>query len=291
MATLKGREIDWFRTNSTEDEKNGTYSRLYVRFRLNGGGSGDRLIMLRNAYPETAPKLIYPNAVVITEGATVGFDIVVRGEADDVGCGFSIRQGISPGPSDKEMHPIADKLYAVGPAAEGPDAAARWRVDHVRRYQAEAKLIGVESLARLVTGNSTTAARAKLIPRSRCDIYTWPVKAYNDLDEGEAYSTNYLPPGNGQPPFGDTGGAKPTLLAEIDSRSSFAPSETPTLESPNQAFRRIEIQSELIRQRLGTLSVQLFVFDGSSVPPVGARGQPLSVQAKLAAAAPRGHAG
>ncbi|HJS98959.1 MAG TPA: hypothetical protein VJ756_07705 [Terriglobales bacterium] len=293
MGKLTGREIDWFRDISRTDEDGRKWGRLYVRFRLNGNSRSDQLIMLRNAYPEGAPKLLYPNAVVVTEGAFVGIDIAVRGERSDVGCGFSLRPGVFSGRSDKETRPIADKLYAVGPPSQGPDGAGTWRVDHVGRYQGDPNLIRFESLASLETGNRITEMRATLIPRSRCDIYAWPVKAYNDLDEGEAYSEGYPPPGTGNPPFGSSKDARPMPLSQIDTSSSFTSSRPPTVESPGHEFKRIEIQSEKAGadDRLGFLSVQFFVFDGSNGPPAGARGQPISLQAKLAAACPRGNVG
>ncbi len=291
MAKLTGREIDWFRDIPREDEGSGRSGRLYVRFRLSGGPPSAQLIMLRNAAPEGAPKLLYPNAVVATEGAIVGIDIVVRGERADVGCGFSMRPGLFAGRSDEQTRPIADRLYAVGPASAGPDGVNTWRVDHVGRYQGEANLIRFESLASLERGNRLTAMRAMLIPRSRCDIHAWPVRAYNDLDEGEAYSSGFLPPGAGKPPFGSDG-ARPKPLAEVDTAASFTPPPPPPAEPLGQPFKRVEIQTEMTgaEQRLGFLSVQFFVFDGADRPPAGARAQPLSLQAKLAAACPAGKA-
>jgi hypothetical protein len=291
MAKLIGREIDWFRDISRADEDNRKWGRVYVRFRLDGNSGTGRLIMLRNAYPEGAPKLLYPNAVVAPAGARVSIDIVVRGEPSDVGCGFSMRPGVFAGRSDKETRPIADKLYAVGPAAKGPDSAPTWRVDHVGRYQGDPNLIRLEPLASLEKGNRTTAMRAMLIPRSRCDIYAWPVTAYNDLDEGEAYSTEYLPPGEGKAPFGSSN-AQPISLAQIDASPTFEPT-SPSAAGSGPEFKRIEIQSERAgaEQRLGFLSVQFFVYDAGATPPAGQRNQPLSLQARFAAACPRDRAG
>jgi hypothetical protein len=287
MATLTGREIDWFRDISAGDEGNRKSGRLYVRFRLRGNSQPAQLIMLRNAFPESAPSLLYPNAVVVSPGAFVGVDIVVRGERTDVGCGFSVRPGVFAGRSDAETRPIADRLYAVGPASAGPDGAGTWRVDHVERYQGEADLIRFDSLANLEKGNRVTAMRATLIPRSRCDVYAWPARAYNDLDEGEAYSAAYLPPGNGEAPFGSANPA-PIPLSQIDTAASFTPAAPPATDTAVQGFKRVEIQSELtgVEQRLGFLSVQFFIFDGSDWPAAGARKQPLSLRAKLAAACP-----
>ncbi len=297
MAVLRGHEIDWFRDISAPEEKSGNHGRVYVRFRLNRGDaatkvrpSSDRLIMLRNAFPESAPKLLYPNAVVVTEGAFVIADIVVRGNGEDVGYGFSIRMGTAPGPIDKEARPIADKLYAVGPASKGPDDTPTWRADSVRRYQSDPNLISFESLARLTGGNRTTDERAKLIPRSRCDIRAWPVTAYNDLEDGEAYSTGYPPPGVGGSPFGKASSAKPVPLAEIDAGAGVARAAAEQ-EVGRQDFRPIEIQQEKLApaEGLGSLSVQFFVFVGDEPLPAGK--QPLSVRAGLAAACPRGTPG
>jgi hypothetical protein len=255
--------------------------------------------MLGNAYPKDAPGLLYPNAVVATDDTCVDIDIVVRGREGDVGCGFSMRPGVFADRSekalraDKEIRAIADKLYAVGPPSQGPDsrgsddeASRTWRADHVIRYQGDgADLICLQSLARLRTGSATTVNHAKLIPRSRCDIYAWPVTAYNDLDMGEAYSTEYLPPGEGKPPFGSTD-AKPMLLSNIDQGTR--PSRSLPVEFPSEGLKRIEVQSESTeaRDRLGFLSVQFFVFEGSNPPPVGTGGE-LSLQVRFAAACPR----
>jgi hypothetical protein len=302
MGTLIGREIDWFRDISREDEDNDKWGRVYVRFRLNGRSEpGAQLIMLRNAYPESAPKLLYPNAVVVTEGSFVDIDIAVRGREDNVGCGFSLRPGVFSRSSrnnepDKEMRPIGDKLYAVGPPAKGPDRSGRWRVDHVSLYQnalieRNGKLereqgvpnpIRFESLAGLETGDRTTGMRAMLMPRSRCDIYAWPVKAYNDLDAGEFYFAEYPPPGTGDPPFGNSNDEKPMRLSQLDTSSNFTPSTHSETESSSQKFGRIAIEDlspgqpgEDQGDRLGFLSVQFFVFHGSDRPAPGTRSQPL----------------
>jgi hypothetical protein len=292
MGTLVGREIDWFRDVSRTDEDNRGWGRVYVRFRLHGNSGSGQLLMLRDAYPKNTPQLLYPNAVVVTARACVDIDIVVRGNRDDVGCGFTVRPGLFTGHADKETRPIAEKLYAVGPASQGPDGAGTWRADHIGRYQGEANLIQVESLADLETGNRTTGMRAMLIPRARCDIYAWPVTAYNDLDQGEAYSAGYPPPGMGSPPFGTNVSAKPTPLSEIDTRSSLDPIGTSAAGSANQDFKHIEIQSENtdVKDRLGSLSVQFFIFDGMSPLPGGKRGQPISMPVRLAAPCPRGKA-
>lgn len=292
MATLIGREIDWFRDVSRTDEDKGKWGRVYIRFRLNRESASADLIMLHNAYPESAPKLVYPNAVVASAGAVVSIDIVVRDEQDDVGCGFSLQPGVFLGRSDNETRAIAKKLYVVGAPAQGPDGAATWRVDNVGRYQDQANKIQFESLASLERGDRVTGMRAMLLPRSRCDIYAWPVKAYNDLDEGEAYSSEFPPPGAGNPPFGDRSDAKPIALKEVDLGASFESRQPAPMASGEQGLKRVEIQREMTGtdRRLGFLSVQFFVLDGNSRPAAGARNQPVRLQAKLAAACPRGKA-
>lgn len=292
MAMLLGSEIDWFRDISAKEETGENFGRVYVRFRLNRADTeakarptSDRLVMLRNAYPEAAEELLYPNAVVVTEGAYVTAEIVVRARTYDVGCGFSFRMGVPPGPIKAETRPIADKLYSVGPASTGPDGAAAWWADSVRRYQGEAKLISFSSLADLASGNRTTEQHASVIPRSRCDIHAWPVAAYNDLDEGEAYSDEYRPSGSGPSPFGKSSSDKPASLAAID-RGDKLPGAAAVDGAGTLSFRSIEIQKEKLADRLGSFSVQFFVFQGNEAPSQA--GKLLSMKARLAAACPRG---
>src|SRR5262249_37864311 len=157
--------------------------------------------------------------------------------------GFSIRPGAFAGRSDNDGRPIAKKLYAVGASAQGPDGEASWRVDHVGRYQEDANQIQIEPLSSLEKGNRLTGMRARLIPRSRCDISTWPVTEYNDLEMGETYNSAFPPPGTGAPPFGQSASVKPMTLAQVDSAATFTPNQPAWSRAGAETFGKVEIHN------------------------------------------------
>jgi hypothetical protein len=265
-ATIVGHEIDWFRSET---------ERVFVRFRINREDrlarqrpANDKLVMLRNAYANNKQSLLYPNAILVTEGAFISVDIVVRGNEGDVGCGFSIMTGASRGSRDAVDRPIAEKSYALGPASSAGGGGKLWHAEHIRRLQGTPNLIGVDPLGSLVSGNRTTADIAALMPRSQINVHAWPVRMYNDLDFGESYYKDYPPPGDGPSIFPD---GSPKLLKDIDGRGGLAPTEGVVLGAvtpkgvSEQQFGRIEIQEEQRASSsiLGFLNVQLFALKTS----------------------------